>query len=55
MISAWKKAVADAPKNAKQLNGPKLVTLIRRNQSSSGVSFVSRLAAKPEPSNAIGR
>ncbi len=62
LISAWKKAVAAAPKNAKQLNAhyyiaqghtkPRCLDVL---EYCVGASFVSRLAAKPEPSNAIGR
>ncbi len=55
LISAWKKAIAAAPKNAKQLNEARLKAIVKCRPGVSGLSFVSRHAAKPEPSNAIGR
>ncbi len=66
LLSAWKKASADAPKGAKQLNGDRAgdcgtryareaLRQNRKNRPDPGSSLASRLGAKPEPSNAIGR
>ncbi len=53
LISAWKKAVAAAPKTAKQLSS--FVGLLPWIFTGLGKSFASRHAARLEPSNAIGR
>ncbi len=58
LLSAWKNAIVNAPKNAKQLNENGLTSKSTGRKARipfSGLSLALPRGAKPEPSNAIGR